>query len=281
MQNNNTKEVVKASPVDLVPVSATREEIDIQIATARAYPRSIDLFMSDSLSMATINEDTAAKCFYALQKGGKEIQGPSVRLAEIVAVNYGNLRFGQKYIGETEDGKSVIAEGFAYDLQKNVAARIEITRRIVDKFGKRYGNDVIETTKLAAGSIAKRQAIFQVIPMMFTQQIFEQCKKAAVGDIKTLSQRRTKAIEWFAKFGVTQDRVLASVGKASLEEIGLKELEYLIGLSTAIKDGEIDVDAAFPQAVSEAKPTLVEKLKAKVVEQQIEKPADREPGAEG
>jgi hypothetical protein len=252
--------------LDLVPVSATREEIDIQITTAKAYPRDIDQFMDDSLSMATRNDDVAAKCFYSLTKGGKSIEGPSVRLSEIVAVNYGNLRFGQKFVGFTEDGNSVIAEGFAYDLQKNVAARIETTRRIVDKYGKRYGIDVIETTKLAAGAIAKRQAIFQIIPMSFIQEIFEKCKKVAVGDIKSLTARRTKAIEHFTKFGVTIDRILATLGKPSIEEVGLKDLELLLGLSTAIKDGDTDIDTAFPPIMKEAPKSLTEKVAAKAAE---------------
>jgi hypothetical protein len=45
-----------------------RGEIDIQITTARRFPRSIEQFQKKALSMATIDEETAASCFYVLPK---------------------------------------------------------------------------------------------------------------------------------------------------------------------------------------------------------------------
>ena len=64
-------------------VAVARAEIDTQIATARAYPRSLKRFRETATTMATLDEKTAASCFYALPRGGKSIMGPSARLAEI------------------------------------------------------------------------------------------------------------------------------------------------------------------------------------------------------
>lgn len=256
---------VKESPAI---VNAGREEIDIQISTARRYPRSLEIFRKKALSMATINEDTAARCFYVLPKGGKNIEGPGVRLSEIVAVTYGNLRFGQSYIGETDDRKSVIGEGFCFDLENNVASRIQITRRITDKHNKRYSEDVVESTKLAAAAIGKRQAIFNVVPMMFVQDIYEKCKEVAIGKAHSFSEKRQKWIEYFGRFGVLPDRILSVLGKPSIDDLNIKDMEVLVGLSTAIKDGDIDIDAAFPPILKEGeKPkTLTEKVAAKAAE---------------
>src|SRR4051812_35203832 len=71
---------------------AVRAEIDIQISTAKHYPRSIKAFKQQALDMATFDEETASGCFYSLPRGGKPVEGPSARLAEIVLSAWGNVR---------------------------------------------------------------------------------------------------------------------------------------------------------------------------------------------
>jgi hypothetical protein len=264
------------APLSLVRLGG--EELDIQIVTAKRYPRSLKQFQQEAMSMATIDEETAASCFYVLPRAGKKIEGPGVRLAEIVANCWRNLKYGSKVVGETEDRKFVIAEGFAWDLEKNVASAIRVQRRITDKHGKRYNDDMIGTTSNAAASIALRNAIFKVIPMLFVQQIYLAAKKLAIGDAVSLKDRREKMLAYFAKFGVEEARILAKVKKPSIEDIDLTDLELLVGLSTAIKDGDVDVDAAFPAVVAdEDKPkTLAEKVK-----KAKEKVKERQPGEDG
>ena len=285
--NVKTGEVVDYGPNDDLAgaqppalVNLGRAELDIQISTAKAYPRSIKQFQQEAMSMALIDEDTAASCFYVLKRRGKDgdvkIEGPGIRLAEIVGNCWRNLRYGAKVLGESEDRKFIIAEGYAYDLEKNVASAIQVQRRIVDKHGKRYTDDMVAVTGNAAGSIALRNAIFKVIPMAYVQPVFEAAKKLAVGDAKSLGDRRKKLVEYFGKLGVSVDQVLAKIEKPSMEDVGLKELEELHGIATAIKEGTSTVDEEFlkgPTAGKEEPKTLAEKVKA-AKEQ-------REPGSEG
>ena len=39
-----------------------RAEIDVQVATAKEYSRSVDAFIDKATTMATIDGDTAASC---------------------------------------------------------------------------------------------------------------------------------------------------------------------------------------------------------------------------
>ncbi len=65
-------EIVDVNPSSGGALEAqTRGEIDIQIRTARAYPRSIKQFLNLALEMATLDVETAERCFYALPRGGK------------------------------------------------------------------------------------------------------------------------------------------------------------------------------------------------------------------
>jgi hypothetical protein len=226
-----------------------RAEVDTQITTAKRYPRSLHAFTAQALEMATFNEEIAGGCFYALPREGKTISGPSARLAEIVLSAWGNIRADAKVvdIGET----MITAEAMCWDLEKNTAIRVQVKRRITNKYGKRYSDDMIVVTGNAACSIALRNAVFKVIPNVFTQSIYEAARKVAIGDAETLANKRQALVDYFGKMGITPDRVFAVVGKQHVEDIGLDELATLRGLATAIKDGDTTVDEAFPQPKDE------------------------------
>src|SRR5215470_13350412 len=156
----------------------TRSELDVQIATARRYPRSLALFKQRALTMIRLDIETARGCFYALPRRQRQedgtfrrvnITGPSVRLAEIVATAWGNIRAGARIVAETD--REVVAQGYCHDLETNNAQVMEISRRIVDRNGRRYPEDVITLTKNAACAIARRNAIYAVVPRAFVNPL--------------------------------------------------------------------------------------------------------------
>lgn len=239
-----------------------RSELDMQIVTAKKYPRSIEKFRHDALSMATIDKETAASCFYKLKRTAKEggssfIEGPGVRLAEIVASAWGNLTFAARIVDENQ--RFVTAQGIAIDLERNVRVSLEVSRRITSRDGKRYSDDMISVTKNAACAIALRNAIFKAVPYTYAKQVYEQAKKVAIGDVKTIGERRQTMVEQFAKMRVSVEQLLAFCEKPSIEDIGLGDIENLIGVFQAIKDGDTTIEEQFgvankPKAAAELPP---------------------------
>lgn len=232
-------------------------EVDTQISTAKRYPRNLTMFKRNALSMATIDEDTAATCFYVLPRAGKKIEGPSIRLAEICASAWGNMRSGARIIDD--DGKVVTAQGFAWDIQTNSAYSVEVRRRVTDKNGKRFTDDMVIVTCNAAASIALRNAIFKVIPMAYVREIWQEARKVAVGDAKTLDAKRTGMLAYFSKMGVDEKKILGVLEAKSVDDIDLDGLVTLKGLATAIKDGDTTIEEAF---AGPAKSSLQEKIEA-------------------
>jgi hypothetical protein len=231
--------------------SIERANVDMQISTAKKYPRSLALVKRRMLDLATLDQETAESCFYKLNRQGKSIEGPSIRLAEIAASSFGNIRYGARVI--SNDGKKITAQGFSHDLETNVFCAVEISRRITNREGQTYSEDMQVVTGNAACAIALRNAMFKVVPFALVKPIFEAAKHAAVGDIKTLADRRTTMLKKFAALGVNEKRVCAVLDKAGVEEIGLAELETLIGLHNAVRDGEQTVEEAFPVMIEKAK----------------------------
>lgn len=224
----------------------TRGEIDIQIVTAKRFPRSIKAFKTKALEMATLDEETAAACFYVLpaRKGSdKPIEGPSARLAEIVASAWGHMRIEARVVGEDE--RFVTSRGTAWDLENNVAIAFEVRRRITGRDNRRYSDDMIGVTANAASSIALRNAVFKVVPSAFTREIYLKCREVAVGNAQTLGAKRAAMLEYFQKLGVPPAKVFAMLEVKGVEDITLDHMATLKGLATAIKEGETTVDDAF------------------------------------
>jgi hypothetical protein len=234
---------VESSAVGII----TKSEVEAQLDAAHKYPRSIKRFIQEAMSLATLTTEVAESCIYSIPRDGKMLSGPSVRLAEIMASAYGNLHVGARILGAEE--REIHAQGIAWDLEKNLRVTVEVARRITGKTGKRFGDDMIQVTGAAAASIALRNAVFRVVPRSYVQVVYEKCRAVAVGDATTLAARRAEVIARLGKLGVPPERVMARLGVKGTEDIGLEQLETLIGLGTAIKTGEQPIDEAFPPVV--------------------------------
>lgn len=221
-----------------------QSEIHQQIATARAHPRNIAHFRDQALSLATMDEGVAEECLYALPRAGKTIEGPSARLAEIVAHTWGNCRAGARVVDESDD--FVTAQGVFHDLEKNVCITYEVQRRIVDRNGKRYNPDMIMTTANAACSIALRNAVFKGVPKAFWSKVYQEARMVAIGDVKTLANRRADALAYLQLMGITNEQVFERLGVASEDDITLNNIATLRGFCQAIKNGETTPEDVFP-----------------------------------
>lgn len=227
-------------------VSLARAEVDQQVATARALPRSIQRAVNNITTLATLDEETAAECIYAVPRGGKTIRGPSIRFAEILASQWGNCRVGSRVVHVDKIERYVEAEGVFHDLETNVAQTARVQRTIQAKRGKGIDNDMIQLAGAAACSIARRNAILAGIPKGIGRKGYQAAEQVLRGDIKTLTSRRELALKAFGVMGVTPDRVFAALGVQGVDDIDLDHLLTLNATRSAIKSGETTVEEAFP-----------------------------------
>jgi hypothetical protein len=239
-------------------IEIERAQVDVQIATAHRYPRTLSKVKADMLSFATLDEETASGCFYTLPRGGKVIQGPSVRLAEIALSTYKNLRVAARVVhtDQTSDTPHVVVQAIAHDLENNVAISIEKRRRITGKKSKggRIDEDDINLACNGCTAIAVRDAVFKVVPMALIRPVYEAAKKVATGDVKSLGAKRVTVVDRLKQMGAKEAYILAAVGAAKIEDIDLTKLEALIGLGTALRDGEITLEEAFPDPAKKELP---------------------------
>lgn len=223
--------------------SIERANVDSQVATAKQYPRDIKRALQNSIAMATLDEDTARSMSYALPRGGKPITGPSVHLAKLVVSNWGNIRAEAKVVQITDS--QVVSRGTCWDLENNVATAFEVRRSIKGKNG-RFSDDMITVTGNAANAIAFRNAVFAVIPKAITEKVSKAVQEYITGDMSDenkLIVRRKKCLDFFHdEYGIDEDMVVKICGKQTINQIKATEIQFLIGVQQALKDGDTTVD---------------------------------------
>lgn len=220
-------------------------ELNQGVVTARQYPRNPARAMNNILSLATLDAQTAEECIYALPRGGKPIRGPSVRLAEIIASQWGNCLVAARIVHVDRMEKVVVAEGVFHDLETGMKRVFQTQRRISEKSGRLMNDDMIAVTGNAAMSIAMREAVLKSVPKAIWRKAYEAVDAILTGGVETLTVKREKAITAFAAFGVTPEQIFACLEVASVEEVTVDDIGTLRSILKTIKLGEGAVEDYF------------------------------------
>lgn len=257
--------------------SQDKATIDVQIATAKAYPRNVRRATENAIAIVTLDAETASTCTYSLPRGGKPITGPTVHLAKILAQNWGNLRCEAKVV---EIGtKQITSQAVAFDLENNLAIKVEVKRSIMSKTG-RFNDDMITVTGNAANAIALRNAILSVIPKAIVDKVYNEAKHTITGDLSDstkLIAKRKKVMDGFIQtYGITEKEVLNAIGKVAIEHITQDDLVVLIGIGQAIKDGDTTIDEAFRAKQTNTKDVLRQMVETPIEVKVSEKFAENE-----
>ena len=230
-----------------------KAEIDTMISTAKAYPRNEFEAISKAIQLATMDEETAQSCFYALPRKDKdnnkiEIKGASIRLAEIIMSVWGNIHAATRIVEVAE--KHITTAGVCWDLEKNV--RIEMPDKVSIWFGEKGGrggyranNDMQVMLTKASCSKALRNAIFRVIPKALVDRVYAKAVEAAIGDTKTIASKVRKVVDKLVKMGINQEEMLEYFGHSKLDDFTAEDLQSLMGIGTALKEKMIKPEEVF------------------------------------
>lgn len=252
METNNF-----VNPSELKIYQSDKASVDSQVATAKEYPRDLEVCIRNIKAIILSDKEVAEDCIYTLPRGGKKLQGPSVYLARILAQELGNMRIQCRVVGISE--KHITAEGICWDLEKNLASQTAVQRSIVGSNG-RFDDSLITVTGNAANSIAMRNAILNVINVAIVEMAMKTARKAITGDVSTEEKLMLKVKSVFeglaSTYKVTEPEILLYLNRASIKHVTAEDIVTLIGVGTAIKDNTVSVDEIFRPA--KFKPTPVD-----------------------
>lgn len=225
----------------------TSAELDVQIATAKKYPRDEKRSIESSKKSATVSKDVASSCTYTLPRAGKNITGPSIRLAEIVGQAWGNLHAATRII--SNDGKYITTQAVAWDLESNTRFNVENRKKITDKNGRVFNEDLQVLTANASASIALRNAIFKAIPKSIIYEVYNHAMIFLAGNSNAngnsdFSSKVENCINTFIDYGYTENEILKFLNRKSKNEMTKDDLIMMHGIVTRIREGDVEIEKA-------------------------------------
>ena len=231
--------------------------MDMTVSTAKTFPRDVRPFKPKLMNLATMDLETAESCYYTLERmeadGRKKlIIGPSIRLIEMAAAVWGNLRSGARFVSDS--GDFIVTEGASHDLEANVYWTAQNIRRITRRDGSRYNTDMIAITANASMSIAARNAVLRHLPRPTIDGVIDACQRMVSRNPGDLAERVRKMVGYFERQGITPDRVLAKLDRPNIEAVTADDLALLKGFITWVKDAQSTWDEVFPRDEGHGQP---------------------------
>ncbi len=246
-------------------------EVKAAVSMAMANPRQPVKSM-DRILQECQRPTLAEQAVYAYPRGGQQVSGPSIRLAEALARNWGNLQFGVREIGRRDRESEV--EAYAWDLETNTRASkvFTVPHSRDTKKGKVALTDSRDIYEMISNQGARRMrnAILSLIPGDVIDAAVKQCDETIKHAMGAPAEQITKMLAAFDELGVTKAQIERRLGhRLDAESTISQELVTLRKIYTSVKDGYSQVGDWFePEGAGQEKPaqTAKDKLKAKAEE---------------
>lgn len=236
----------------------TREmsEIQAMVISAKKFPRELGQVRADILASCD-SPALAEYSQYAYSKGGTEITGASIRLAEELAgafqnVDKGWIELERKSSVGNVPGESLI-QCFAWDMQRNVKAKRTFTVRHWrdTKKGGYALKDEREIYELCANQAARRlrACILEIIPKFIVDEAIDRCDatmKKATGPMNT---EIPKMLTAFEKIGVSKEMIEKRCQRKA-EAIDSTQFGSLRKIYQSLVDGMSKLDQWFEVGAS-------------------------------
>lgn len=236
-------------------ISRQAQEVQAAMVVAKKFPR--DEYNSIEKIRRTCQRATLAEqAIYSYPRGKENVSGPSVRLAEALAQNWGNIDYGIIEL-EQKDGVSEMM-AYAWDLETNtrVTKIFSVEHKRDTKKGSYQLTDSRDIYELTAnfGARRMRACILGVIPGDVVDMAVNECKetqKKSYGELP--SQEKINKIEKLFKkdFGVTKKQLEEYAGRG-MASFGAEECTNLWGVYTALKNGQAKAEDYFEPEEREA-----------------------------
>ena len=250
MENNYLEQFKGATP-DINSqtqqmVSRQTQEVQGAIFMAKQFPRD-EYAAIGRIERMCERSSLAEQATYSYPRGGKQVTGPSIRLAEAIAQAWGNIDCGVIEL-ENKNGASELM-AYAWDLETNtrVTKMFKVKHVRDTKKGSSALTDSRDIYEATAnfGARRLRACILSVIPGDVVERAVEVCKETVTNKDKTPIADRIKKLEKaFKELSINRDQ-LEEYAQRNLNEFGRDEIFALQGVYKAIRDGQAKAEDYF------------------------------------
>lgn len=225
------------TPMAQAKSSREASEVQAMVIMAKQFPRD-PIRAMDRILNACTRPSLAEGAVYSYPRGGQNVEGPSIRLAEVLAQNWGNLDFGIRELSQ-ENGESTV-EAYAWDLETNVrqAKVFQVPHKRFTKKGSQTLTDPRDIYELIAnnGSRRLRACILGVIPGDVVEAAQQQCSATLNAHADTSPEGIKAMLDALAPYGITAD-MLQTRYQCRLEAIRPAQVVELRKIYVSLRDG--------------------------------------------
>lgn len=283
--NPFTKETHKDINQGIVAVEQERATAEAQgrMVIAKKFPRDESQAFANIMD-ACKRQSFAESALYSYPRGGQKVSGPSIRMAETIAMYWGNIDYGIQELSQKDGYSEMMA--YAWDMQTNTVSKQQFTvKHIRDKRGGGQAlTDQRDIYEIAANMGARRlrARILSVIPSDVIEAAVEQVNQTLRGGGgEPLKDRVKKMIAAFDSVGVGSSTLKQIVGK-NLDTLTADDLVSMTGIYRSLKDGQSKIADWIGDSKLDSSGTVAEsalKGESKATKDPVEK-QEEVPGAD-
>lgn len=248
MQSNPFAAPAKANAASTTTeVESQRAIAETQAAVlmAKRFPRDQAAAM-DKILTACTRPTLAESATYSYSRGGADVTGPSIRLAETIAQLWGNLQFGIRELSQA-NGESEV-EAFAWDIETNTRQIkvFKVPHIRHTKQGAKKLTDPRDIYELVANNGARRlrACILGVIPGDVVEAATNQCDVTLKTKVEITPDLIKSLLEKFAQHGVTKAMIEKRIQR-NINSITPALVVNLRKIYNSLKDGMAQVGDFF------------------------------------
>lgn len=220
-------------------ISRQAQEVQAAMVIAKKFPRD-EVESYNRIMQSCKRKSLAESAMYEYPRGGTKVTGPSIRLAESMAQNWGNLDFGITELEQRNGESQVMA--YAWDLETNTrqVKIFSVPHVRSTKKGNVPLTDPRDIYEMVANQGARRlrSCILGIIPGDVVDAAVRECQKTLVsGNDKPLIDRVRDGIRLFEeKFSVTQEMIEKYIG-CKCEAFSENDMIRLNNVYRSLRDG--------------------------------------------
>ena len=227
--------------------SRQMQEVQGQIIMAKKFPRDY-VASCNRIMQACQRKGLAEKAMYEYPRGGQKVVGPSIRLAEALAQNWGNMSFGIVELEQKAGESQVMA--YAWDLETNTRQEkiFSVPHIRSTKKGNTPLTDPRDIYEMVANQGARRlrACILGIIPGDVIEDAMEQCNQTLIGkaDKPLIDLVKDMAAIFKKEFSVPLEAIEKYIGCKSTA-FSMNDLVRLKRVYTSLKDGMVKREEVF------------------------------------
>lgn len=248
--SNSNSPAPVSSAVSEMMVSRQTQEVQAAMVVAKRFPRN-ESESWNRIMRTCQRQSLAERAMYEYPRGKENVSGPSIRLAEAIAQNWGNIDFGFIEL-ENKNGESQVM-AYCWDLETNTRQSkvFSVPHVRATKSGSYALTDPRDVYEMVANQAARRvrSCILSIIPGDVVDAAVKVCQQTLGGcDPSKVHEKVQQVLDVFREeMNIPQQAIERFIG-CNASAFTAQTIVRLRGVYNSIKEGRATIADYFGSA---------------------------------